>query len=63
LPFLRYYPNNPVYSELLTNTEAIAYKPFTDVVVLGKAYTRRGKKAQVLQCEVKVGSLSKAIKD
>lgn len=58
-------PSDPLdqfYSENLAETDLIACKPFTDVIVLGKAYTPMGKRAYHLDCQVQVGLLSKVIR-
>lgn len=55
-------PTNPYYSEIQAESDLVAYKPFTDVVVLGKAYTPKGKKAYHLECEVQVGPARKTIR-
>lgn len=55
-------PSDLYYSENLAETDLVAYKPFTDIVVLGKAYSPKGKKAFHLECEVLVGPAKKTIK-
>lgn len=54
-------PANPFYSETIAESDLIAYKPFTDVVILGKAYAPHGKKAYHLECEARIGSMVKRL--
>lgn len=54
-------PSNPFYSETLAESDLVSYKPFTDIVVHGKAYAPRGKKAYHLECELQVGSVFKKL--
>ena len=55
-------PSNPLYSEVIAETDLIFYKPSTDVVILGKAHAPRGKKAYHLDCDVVVGPLRKTVR-
>jgi hypothetical protein len=55
-------PATPFYSEILAESDLVPFKPFTDIVVLGKAYTPKGKKAYHLDCEVEVGPARKIIR-
>jgi hypothetical protein len=52
---------NLYYSENLAETDLVAFKPFTDIVVLGKAYSPKGTKSYHLECEVQVGPAKKII--
>lgn len=54
--------SNPYYSETIAESDLVIYKPFTDIVVLGKAHSPIGKKAYYLDCEVQVGTVLKAIR-
>lgn len=54
-------PSNPFYSETLAESDLIPYKPFTDIVILGKAHAPRGKNAYNLECGVKIGPVSKKL--
>ncbi len=54
-------PASPFYSETLAESDLVPYKPFTDIVVHGKAYAPRGKKAYHLECELQVGSVFKKV--
>jgi hypothetical protein len=54
-------PDQIQYSELLAETDLIAYKPTTDVIVTGKAIVPGGRKAFHIECFVQVGELSKSI--
>jgi len=53
---------NPLYSELVSEPDVLAYKPFTDVVVLAHASAPRGKKAYHLDCSVSIGRHQKTIR-
>lgn len=52
-------PSSPLYTETVAEAELVGYKPFTDVVVLGRAFAPRGNKAYRLECEVRVGAITK----
>ncbi|NLD98752.1 MAG: DUF2169 domain-containing protein [Fibrobacter sp.] len=54
-------PVNPLNTENLSETDLIAYKARTDVVVLADAFTPHGKRAYNLKCEVSVGPVHKEI--
>lgn len=53
--------SNSLYSEVLAETDLIAYKPKTDIVVIGNAHAPNGKKVYCLDCEVVVGPAHKKI--
>jgi len=53
---------NPLYSEVLLESDLVASKPFTDVVVLGKAHAPSGRTAYHLDCGVQVGPLGKTVR-
>src|SRR5664279_2929912 len=55
-------PNDFFYSEVIAETDLVAYKPFTDIVILGKAKTPQGKQAYHLDVSVKIGSIEKTIR-
>ena len=54
-------PDQFMYSEIVAETDYIAYKPTTDVVVTGKAYAPSGKQAYHLDCSVSAGPLKKSV--
>jgi hypothetical protein len=54
-------PANFLYTENLAESDIVPFKPNTDVVLVGKAYTPKRKRAYNLECELHVGSLSKKI--
>ncbi len=54
-------PTNPYYSEIHSESDLVAFKPFTDIVVLGKAYTPKGKRAYNLECGIQAGPARKSI--
>ena len=55
-------PDNPLYSDVVAENDHIPFKPFTDVVVTGKAYAPRGKRAYHLDVGIAVGQLKKTIR-
>jgi hypothetical protein len=55
-------PDNPQYSDVVAESDYVAYKPSTDVVVLGKARAPSGKQAYHLDCSVSVGPLGKTVR-
>jgi len=55
-------PDSPLYSEVLAETDLLFYKPTTDVIVLGKAKTPKGKQAYHLDCEIFAGPYRKTIR-
>ncbi len=55
-------PDNPLYSEVIAESDMSAYKLSSDVIVLGKVRTPLGKKAYHLDCEVQVGPLKKSVR-
>ncbi len=54
-------PQNQLSSETLAESDLIAFKHKTDVVVLSKAYTPEGKRAYSINCEVDIGQIHKII--
>ncbi len=52
----------PHASEVVSESELVAYKPFTDVVVTGRVFSPRGKKAYHLDASVQVGTLKKTVR-
>lgn len=55
-------PQNQLSSETLAESDLIAFKPKTDVVVLSKAYAPEGKWAYSINCEVDIGQIHKEIR-
>lgn len=55
-------PDNPMYSDVLAETDMAAYKLSTDVIILGKARSPKGKKAYHLDCDARVGPLKKTVR-
>lgn len=55
-------PANMQYGEVLAETDYLVWKPTTDVVVLGRAWSPRGKQAWHLDCEVRVGPYHKVVR-
>jgi len=55
-------PDNAMYSEVIAECDILAWKPTTDVVVLGKARPPKGKQAYHLDCEVEAGPYKKAVR-
>jgi hypothetical protein len=53
---------NPLYSEVLAESDLVACKPLTDVVVLGKAHAPSGRTAYHLDCGVQVGALARTVR-
>ncbi|MFP4681028.1 MAG: DUF2169 domain-containing protein [Chitinispirillaceae bacterium] len=53
---------NPASAEVTAESELVAFKPSTDLVVLGKAKCPSGKLAYFLDCEVKAGPYKKTIR-
>jgi hypothetical protein len=53
---------NPLYSELIAESDLIAYKPKTDIVVLAHACAPRGQSALQIDCQVTVGPASKRVR-
>lgn len=53
---------NPFYSDCIAESDLVAYKPTTDVIVTGKACAPRGKQAYSLECEAVVGPLKKTVR-
>ena len=45
-------PDNPFYSETRYESDLVAFKPTTDVIVAARAYAPHGKKAYRLECRV-----------
>ena len=54
-------PSNILHSEMTAESDLVAFKPSTDVVVTGNACAPDGKHAYVLQCTVAVGPMRKTI--
>lgn len=54
-------PQNQLSSETLAESDLIAYKPKTDVVVLSKVYAPEGRRTYSVHCEVDIGQLHKEI--
>ncbi len=55
-------PANPLYSEILEESDLVPYKQNTDIVVLSKAYSPKGKRAFYLDCEIQIGPVHKKIR-
>src|SRR5659263_181081 len=55
-------PQNPFYSDCIAESDLVAYKPTTDVIIKGRACSPRGKQAYSLECEVFVGPLKKIVR-
>lgn len=55
-------PGNPVYAEVMAETDTSGFKPTTDVIVTGQAYAPRGKRAYHLDCSVTTGPLHKTVR-
>lgn len=55
-------PANPLYSEILAESDLVPCKQNTDIVVLSKAYSPKGKKAFYLDCEIQIGPVQKKIR-
>ena len=55
-------PQNPLGAEVLAESDLVAFKPFTDVVVTGAACAPAGRKAYHLDCSAKVGDLQKTVR-
>lgn len=55
-------PANPFNSEVLTESDLVAYKQKTDVVVNSKVYAPKGKKAINLVCEISIGTIQKKMR-
>ncbi len=55
-------PENPNYSEALAESDFAFFKPFTDVIVTGRACAPRGKRAYHLDCSVRAGPLAKTVR-
>jgi len=54
-------PQNPLNCEMLYESDTVAYKPKTDVVVLCKAHAPNGKPVRMLETAVSIGPLVKKI--
>jgi len=52
-------PGNPAISDVVAESDMTAYKPFTDIVVIGKAHAPKGRSAYHLDCSVAVGPLER----
>ncbi len=55
-------PVDPLNSEILEESDLVPCKQNTDIVVLSKAYSPKGKKAFYLDCEVQIGPVQKKIR-
>ncbi|NLL15555.1 MAG: DUF2169 domain-containing protein [Fibrobacter sp.] len=55
-------PANPLGSEILEESDLIPWKQNTDIIVLSRAYSPKGKKAFYLDCEVQIGPVQKKIR-
>ena len=55
-------PHNPFYSDCTAESDLVAYKPATDVIIKGRAWAPRGKQAYSLECEAAVGPLGKTVR-
>lgn len=55
-------PVNPHTSEMIAESDIVPFKPFTDVIIHGKACAPRGKMALCLDCEAKIGPLNKVVR-
>ena len=55
-------PSNPLYSETVTESDLVAFKQNTDIVVHAKAHSPKGKKAYFLDCEIVIGPVNKKIR-
>jgi hypothetical protein len=55
-------PQNPQYSDVEDETDFLVYKPYTDVIIKGKARTPTTKKALHLDCEALIGPLKKVVR-
>ncbi len=55
-------PGNPLYSEVDDETDLIAYKPTTDVVIKGSAQCPQNKKAYHLDLEAIIGPYKKTVR-
>jgi hypothetical protein len=53
---------NPLAGEVLAESDLLAFKPFTDVAVIGSACAPKGRKAYHLDCSVTVGDLRKTVR-
>jgi len=54
--------NNPVLDAVKLESELVAWKPCTDVVVVGQAHAPRGKRARFLDCGIQVGAFRKVVR-
>ena len=55
-------PGNPCYCEVESETDLVAFKLTTDVIVKGRVFSPSGKRAYFLDCSVKAGPLHKTVR-
>ena len=55
-------PGNPGYCEVESETDFVAFKLTTDVIVKGRVFSPSGKRAYFLDCSLKAGSLHKIVR-
>jgi len=54
--------NNPVLDAVKLESELVAWKPCTDVVVVGRAHAPRGKRARFFDCGIRIGAFGKVVR-
>jgi hypothetical protein len=54
--------NNPALDAVKLESELVAWKPCTDVVVVGHAHAPRGKRARFFDCGIQVGAFRKMVR-
>ncbi len=54
--------NNPILDAAKAESELVAWKPCTDVVVVGRAQAPRGKRAKFFDCGIQIGAFRKVVR-